>query len=209
MKKTLIVLVAIVTLLIGYTLFSSYRIKKERNVIAKNNKELLEWNKIHNQNINMTTSLNIKNDVDSVSSLIGGSSIVDSLLTNDDRFLVLWVRDDHCMSCVESIYKVIEKYKDRNGFKLVILTKFEIARNFKFFKKQIPTSFSIVNNPKGYPNYVAFNISMPVMFFKEKKSLKHFFIADKNLPRLTALYLENICEKYFDEQKEKYVIRLD
>lgn len=200
MKTILTLLIVIVALLITYSLFSAHQIKQERNELAYINKELSEQYKVLHQNLNITTMLNINNDLTSIDQLMNSNPEVDSLLKCDDQMLIVWIREDHCMPCVEAIFKEINKVSNRNGFKLLVLTKFEIARGYKIFKKQLPDDYKSINHSLGFPDHPAFNISMPVMFIKDKTSLKHFFIADKNLPQLTSVYLEKICKKYFDNR---------
>lgn len=206
MKSLYLVVSIFAFFLIGIMLFSFYQARAKLDKIIVENKMLIEQKRKLDNNIRISSQINANNDVYLVDDLLVGDTIVDHLLNKEEDILILWVSEMHCMPCVESIYKIVEDFAKRRKIKVAILATFESPRSFEFLKMELPNDIMIVNNRKGYYNHQAFNISMPVIFIKHNRQLKHFLVADKNLPDIITLYLDNICKKYFTQVINQIII---
>ncbi len=122
MKNITTILILIIVFLVGTTVLYTLKIKRSNDKLLSQYALLKKQISHLNDNTMMVMGINIDNDICNVSNLIPDGHCLDSVIDKEEITLALWVREEHCKPCIESIFELISEYdKKMDGFKLTVL----------------------------------------------------------------------------------------
>jgi hypothetical protein len=209
MKKILFpILLLIILALIVINLFVLFKYNKLKNELLVDQEKssifyqqlkLINSHLFHeqiNNNIKLEKGLILKDSSDKEHTL--------NEIFRSGHKLVLKNSENGCSLCIENEIDIIKKYISLIGNKnIVVITSNTNTRRLINFKRMNNINFDVFScDNLGLPFEKKDNLF--VFIGDSSLTVKHFFIPEKTLPKLSESYYSSICKKYFHQSAMKF-----